>query len=196
MGIPKKKTCCKCGETKFKREFYKLKDLKNFPDGYDRECKECRRREKREAYVRKPKGVFLINGRAMERDGYTCRIYWSDETVRKFRRLYPTTLNDDLAVEFGCSVRTIVRRAREMGLEKDSVWLHGVWDETRKLCYHNPDQDLTAFLEAGKKYRFKKGVGCQMSREQHSEQMKKAWEIRHRRMRAEKYRHKQQAEDG
>ena len=178
-----RKTCTCCGEVKFKREFYRRKDLKNFPDGYDSRCKECRRRQKREAYRKKPDGLTYVGGRVMEHKGYALRIYWSDESKKKFTRLYPTTTNDDLAIEFGCSLRTIVRRARELGLEKDAEWLHRKWDKNRKLCYRKPNQDITAFLEAGKKHRFKKGTGNILTPEQRSEMMRKAWVTRRRKQR-------------
>ena len=94
--------------------------------------------------------MYSVNGRCVEHIGYSLRIYWTNDMKKKFMQLYPVNTNDDLAVEFCCSVRTIVRRAREMGIEKDSEWLHAKWDENRKLIYHNPNQDFTAFIEAGK----------------------------------------------
>lgn len=179
----KRKTCTCCGQLKFKREFYKRKDLKSFPDGYDSRCKECRRRQRREVYHRRPDGLHSVNGRCVEHIGYSLRIYWTNDMKKKFMQLYPVNTNDDLAVEFCCSVRTIVRRAREMGIEKDSEWLHAKWDENRKLIYHNPNQDFTAFFEAGKKHQFKKGVGNGLTPEQRSDIMRKAWVTRHRNQR-------------
>ena len=43
------------------------------------------------------------------------------------RRLFPTTRNDELAGVLGLAVRTVVRKAREMGLEKDKEWLRTIW---------------------------------------------------------------------
>ena len=172
MGIPRKKTCPRCGEWKYKREFYKVA---KYSDGYDYICKECRKKWRREYNRRKPDGLTYIKGRVMVHEGYSHTIYWSDDTKKKFQRLFPYTKNEDLAIEFDCSVRTISRKARQMGLEKDPKWLHKVWDANRKLTYHNPNQDLTNFLEAGKKYQFKKGIGSGHTKEQRSEIMKKVW---------------------
>ena len=41
----------------------------------------------------------------------------------KMRRMYPTTKNEDLAIDLGVSVRTLIRRARTLGLEKNNEWL-------------------------------------------------------------------------
>jgi hypothetical protein len=117
----------------------------------------------------------------MVHEGYSHTIYWSDDTKKKFQRLFPYTKNEDLAIEFDCSARTISRKARQMGLEKDPKWLHKVWDANRKLTYHNPNQDLTNFLEAGKKYQFRKGIGSGHTKEQRSEIMKKVWAKKRRR---------------
>lgn len=43
-------------------------------------------------------------------------------------------LNDELSGWLGVSVRTVVRKARELGLEKDSAWLKGIYDEHRKMA--------------------------------------------------------------
>jgi hypothetical protein len=178
MGIPRKKICPWCGERKYKREFYKTTKS---PDGYDYACKECRKTHRRKYYRKKPDGLTYIKGRVMVHEGYSHTIYWSDDTKKKFQRLFPYTKNEDLAIEFDCSARTISRKARQMGLEKDPKWLHKVWDANRKLTYHNPNQDLTNFLEAGKKYQFKKGIGSGHTKEQRSEIMKKVWAKKRRR---------------
>lgn len=51
------------------------------------------------------------------------------------RRYYPTTLNEELAGCLGVSQRTMIRKARELGLEKDPEWLRDIWDERRKLAH-------------------------------------------------------------
>lgn len=48
----------------------------------------------------------------------TPRITWLPQAVADFKVKYPTCFNSDLAIEFKCDVRTILRKAREFGLEK------------------------------------------------------------------------------
>lgn len=51
------------------------------------------------------------------------------------RSMYPTTLNEDMAHIVGVSVRTMIRKARELGLRKNTEWLLGVWDERRMVAH-------------------------------------------------------------
>lgn len=179
-----RKTCTGCGQIKFKSEFYRMSNHKNFPDGYDCRCKECRRKENRERHRKKPDGLYSINGRTMQREGRVLRIYWGEEAIKKFKRLFPTTTNEELAIEFLCSERTIIRRARKLGLEKDPEWMAANWEINRKLTYRNPNRDYTTQIECLKKYRFKKGVGNdKLSSKQRSEAAKKAWVTKRRNMR-------------
>lgn len=188
-----RKQCTGCGEIKYKREFYKRINRKDFPDGYDCRCKECRRKQSqkwRQLHTNKPAGVFLINGKVMERNGNVVKIHWGEEKIKAFKRKFPTTKNEDLAQEFGCGMSTIARRAREYGLVKDPEWLHGVWNENRTVAHavHRitiKNEDRTAFLEAGKKYQFQKGTP-HLTSEQRSENAKKAWITRRRNMRRAK----------
>jgi hypothetical protein len=71
----------------------------------------------------------------MEHQGYALRIHWSTSMTDYLRRHYPTSLNEELAGCLGVSMRTMIRKARELGLEKDPTWLREVWDERRKLAH-------------------------------------------------------------
>ncbi|GEM_PF-3083763 len=62
-------------------------------------------------------------GRVVEREGYATRISWSKQMLDDLRRLYPRTKNEDVAIECGVSVRTMIRKARELGLQKDPEWM-------------------------------------------------------------------------
>ena len=64
---------------------------------------------------------------------------------------YATTLNEELAGCLGVSVRTMIRKARELGLEKDKVWLRGVYEERRRMA-------MSAWKRKGNPGGFKKGV--------------------------------------
>ena len=86
------------------------------------------------AYEKKRDGRFWhpAYGRVMEHDGYALRISWSQQMMDDMRRMYPTTINDELAGYLGVSKRTMIRKARELGLEKDPKWLSAIWEERRQ----------------------------------------------------------------
>ena len=67
------------------------------------------------------------------------------------RQHYPTTLNEELAGCLGVSPRTMIRKARELGLEKDKAWLASVWEERRKMA--TVESKMKGFPSG-----FKKGV--------------------------------------
>lgn len=74
-------------------------------------------------------------GRIMEHQGYAMRIFWSRDMLDYLRQHYATTLNEELAGCLGVSVRTMIRKARELGLKKDPEWLAAVWEERRQLAH-------------------------------------------------------------
>lgn len=74
-------------------------------------------------------------GRIVEHEHYATRIFWNTQMLDYLRQHYPTTLNDELADCLGVSPRTMIRKARELGLEKDPQWLAGVWEERRKMAH-------------------------------------------------------------
>jgi len=186
----RKKVCTGCGETKWLRDFYFHGKSKNHPDGYDCRCKECRRKEKNAEYARNrkvPDGMKLnADGQVVLKKGNSTRLYWGELKVQDFKRMFPFNTNEDLAIEFECSVRTVVRRARELGLEKDPDWLQRVWNKNRRMAHFmntlesTPKADLTNFIEGGKAHRYQKGHSDNLTPEQRSERMKKAWETRRR----------------
>ena len=118
------KKCTKCGEVRPIDEFYIRKaDGSKYP-----RCRHCMRQEKRESYARIHKVPDKLyrnetTGRLMEHSGYSTRIHWSTPMDEKMRRMYATTKNEDLAIDLGVSVRTLVRRARTLGLKKNNEWM-------------------------------------------------------------------------
>lgn len=88
-------------------------------------------------YIKKKEGLFYDakTGRTMEHRGYATRIYWSTAMLDYLRRHFPTTKNDELAGCLGVSHRTMIRKARELGLQKDPVWLQQVWDAHRLMAH-------------------------------------------------------------
>ncbi len=101
---------------------------------------EQKRAKWREYYRRKnpvkPARVFYhpAIGRAVVRDHYATRIFWNKQMLQYLQQNYATMLNSDLSGWLGVSVRTVIRKAREMGLEKDADWLKGIWDERRRMA--------------------------------------------------------------
>jgi len=129
-------------------------------------------------YVKKPDGVFLhpSYGRVMEHRGYSTRIYWNGVMLSDLRRYYPKMLNEELAGLLGVSVRTMIRKVRELGLEKDPKWLAGIWEERRLWAQ-------IAARRKGHPGAFKKGgtVGASYRFKPGDERLKKGGEIWQRR---------------
>lgn len=115
----RKRVCPHCGRKLWMREFYPLKN-----GGRSSWCHECVLEYKRERYrkTRKvPDGTFMhrTQGRIVEHNGYSTRIFWNGNMLSIMRRHYYNTLNRELAEMLGVSERSVTRKAREMGLEKD-----------------------------------------------------------------------------
>lgn len=135
MVIKRKKVCTVCGLKKWKRDFYRLKSSK---DGYMNMCKECNKERLRNEYARNrkvPDGIRFDNaGRKLLHKGCSTSIYWDGNMLSMLKRHFATTLNDELAELLGVSVRTMLRKAREIGLRKDQQWLKDVWKERALLA--------------------------------------------------------------
>lgn len=161
----RKKTCTSCHRYLFLGQFYKSSDSKKHPDGYDCRCKECRRKEKREEYARKrkkPDGIFLNKrGQAVQHSGNSVRLTWGPMRTQDFKRMFPYMTNEDIAIEFGCSVSTVIRRAREWGLHKSPIWLKRKQSENIRIA-HGVNKvcgikfNYEQLMKAGMPYRFKR----------------------------------------
>ena len=51
--------------------------------------------------------------------------------IERLTNKYATTKNEDLAIDLNVSPRTVIRKARELGLEKDKGWMQA---HLRKNC--------------------------------------------------------------
>lgn len=91
------------------------------------------------------------HGRIVVHHGYSVRIHWNKDMLDYLKQHYATTLNEELAGCLGVSVRTMIRKARELGLEKDAGWLRGVYEERRRMA-------MLAWKRKGCPGGFKKGV--------------------------------------
>lgn len=135
MVIKRKKVCTVCGQKKWMRDFYSLKSSK---DGHMSMCKECNKERLRKEYARNrkvPDGIrFDKTGRKVMHQGYSSSIYWDGNMLSLLKRHFATTLNYELAELIGVSVRTMLRKARELGLEKNPVWLKKVFKDRALLA--------------------------------------------------------------
>ena len=102
---------------------------------------EERRAKWREYYHRKhprkePKNFFHQKlQRIVTRDHYATRIFWNRDMLDLLKQNFHNTLNEELAGMLGVSVRTMIRKARELGLTKNKQWLDAVWDERRLMAH-------------------------------------------------------------
>lgn len=156
----RKKTCPLCGKKLWLHDFYQCSS------GYSSYCKECTRKKKREEYTRNrkvPDGCFLHKsiGRIVEHKGCSTRIFWSGNMLSLLERYYPTTKNEEVAEIIEVSSRTLIRKARELGLSKDPDWLKGIYNFNRRDAQAESKRRgyPGAFKlgnKIGEKYRFKK----------------------------------------
>lgn len=89
-------------------------------------------------------------------------IEWTDEMIDIITSKFATSFNRDLAYELGVSMRTMIRKARELGLEKE----HGFLDKNRKKISQmardarspNPTKGQKGWsVPGGERYQFKPG---------------------------------------
>jgi len=80
--------------------------------------------------TRKPDGVFYSQKqqRLLRHEHYSTSIHWSSQMLQLLRDLFPTTPNEELAGIIGVSTRTLIRKARQLGIDKDPQWLRNVWN--------------------------------------------------------------------
>lgn len=113
-----------------------------------------------------PANVVLYDPEApviyVKRKRRSTKITLTAEQQDWLRANFATTLNKDVAAHLGVSLRTAVRLARSLGLEKDPAWLHDVFMERQAMMVASNRGDGNAgkanLLKYGKRYRFKPGV--------------------------------------
>lgn len=115
------------------------------------------------AYIRKKDGIFrrVSDGRNMLHQGYATSIFWSPQMIADLNRFFPTNTNQECAELLGLSVRTVVRKARQLGLQKDPDWLRNIWNQNRFLaCVAARSKGYPGTFKKGNmigfEYRFKK----------------------------------------
>ena len=90
-------------------------------------CKECHRKQKKASYDKYHPQIYMGDeGKLLKRSqGHPC-IFWNGNMLSELKRYYPNTSNRDMVDLLGVSERTIVRKARELGLEKSEEYVSKV----------------------------------------------------------------------
>lgn len=86
-------------------------------------CKCCHKSYKNSIRRKREDGVQLQNGRFVVCNKQSTSILWTGNMLSDLKRHYATTKNKELADLLGVSMRTVNRKAKELGLEKDKAWL-------------------------------------------------------------------------
>lgn len=115
--------CYICGQELPEESFYPSELRARSP-----RCKDCHKARKREQKRKKgtisQKGIHLVVN-----EGKSRSIYWNSNMISELKRYYPTTKNAELSDLFGVSPSTINRKAKELGLSKDKLWIIGIATE-------------------------------------------------------------------
>jgi hypothetical protein len=90
------------------------------------------------------------------------KITWTCEMVETLRNEFPTSFNKELAKKLGVSWRSLVRKARELGIEKEANFIESRRPEIVKMIARvrkaNPKQTGKGFVVPNsEQYRFKAG---------------------------------------
>lgn len=89
-------------------------------------CKECHKAANRRNHYEKTRHLYgiIINekGQWINYQGRKKTIYWTGNMLSDLKRYFPTTKNAELAEMIGVSQRTLIRKARELGISKDEQW--------------------------------------------------------------------------
>ena len=162
----------------------------------DKEKKSAKNRRYYERHCKKPDGIFLDQrtGRVWEHNGYSKRINWSRQMLDDLRSMYPNTFNYELAHILGVSSRTMIRKARELGLKKDREWLRGVYRENMKVAHilnkvHGNKGQFKKGVRSSPETEFKSGRRKPLTDEQESkrrESLKRSWCLRRAKERRKK----------
>lgn len=93
---------------------------------------------------------------------YRAPVQWSNERIELLSEKFATTFNKDLALELGCGWRTVIRKARELGLEKEVGFLDKNRPEIVKRIFKvrrpNPTKGMKGWqVPGGEAYQFKPG---------------------------------------
>ena len=87
---------------------------------------------------------------------------WTAEMIDKLKSEFPYRFSRDIGKDLGLSIRTIIRKARELGLEKESEFLDTNRTEISKRAQearpYNPTKGMKGWsVPGGEKHRFQPG---------------------------------------
>lgn len=112
-------------------------------------------------------------------------IVWTDEQLKLLRSFFPTMFNRPLAKWIGVSMRTLSRKARELGLEKKPGFLEERKRDIQRLAcdaIRASDHKSTRFKKGVRNNpagEFKPGhVESPETKAKRSESLKYAWKVR------------------
>lgn len=92
----------------------------------------------------------------------TTKIHFTDEQRQWMKDNFHDTTNQECAEHLGVSLRTMIRLAREMGLEKDSEFCHEMTMKNCRLMQRlnkgEGNSGKKNLLKYGVAYRFQKGI--------------------------------------
>ena len=71
-----------------------------------------------------PQGVVMRGGRLIIRENGIARIFWNSNMIADLKRYYPNQSNKEVADILGVSERTMIRKARELGLSKSEEYIN------------------------------------------------------------------------
>jgi hypothetical protein len=92
----------------------------------------------------------------------TAGIEWTDEMIDIISSKFATSFNRELAEELGASMRTMLRKARKLGLEKETEFLNKNRKEISRMAKESRRPNSTKgqkgwSVPGSEKYRFKPG---------------------------------------
>lgn len=90
------------------------------------------------------------------------KVIWTAEMLETLRREFPSSFNRDLAAKLEVSMRTLIRKARALNLEKEEFFLESRRAEITEMARKEHPPQATKGLKGwsvpgGEKFRFKKG---------------------------------------
>lgn len=90
------------------------------------------------------------------------KVVWTDNMLEALKNEFPSSFNRNLATKLGVSMRTLIRKARELNLKKEEFFLESRRNEisemARKAHPGQPTKGMKGWsVPGGEKFRFKKG---------------------------------------
>jgi len=90
------------------------------------------------------------------------KVIWTDDMLKILQNEFPSSYNRDLSAKLGVSIRTLIRKARELNIDKEEFFLESRRSEITEMARKaHPGQPTKGWkgwsVPGGEQYRFKKG---------------------------------------